>query len=178
MGGHLLAEPNPQDVSDPSKALFSPHPDKIRFHPPPYGTNLSSRQSLSLAYSFSADQPQYPFYLYTSGSKSQMSDHHVRSSSRDQREPQTRNLRSRSSSRDMSWRKPVPKYLPSPPISPNHPQSPQCTSSPTAITFEYPVDHTNPFSMSLTSLKNDLPPVRGGATLMPHPCPPLVRISC
>lgn len=88
-----------------------------------------------------------------------MSDYHVRSPSRGQRDAQTRNLRSRSSSRDMSWRKPVPKFLPSPQISPDQSQSQQWTSSPTDNTFGYMVDRTNPFSMSLTSLKNDLPPL-------------------
>jgi hypothetical protein len=126
----------------------------------------------------SASDRSIPIHLYKSGSRSQMSDYHVRSPARDQRDPQTRNLRSRSSSRDMSWRKPVPKLLPSPPISPDQVQYRQCTGSPTATTFGYMVDRANPFSMSLTSLKNDLPPVCGGATLKPHSCHSLVKVSC
>lgn len=87
-----------------------------------------------------------------------MSNYHVRPPSRDQRDTQTGNLRSRSTSRDMGWRKPVPKFIPSPPMSPNQSQYPQHTGSPTATTFDY-LDRTNPFSMSLASLKNDLPPL-------------------
>lgn len=88
-----------------------------------------------------------------------MPDYHVRSPSRDRRDPQTRSLRSRSSSRDMGWRKPVPKFIPSPPISPNQSQSLQYTGSPTSTTFEYALGRTNPFSMSMASLKGDLPPL-------------------
>ena len=107
-----------------------------------------------------------------------MSDYDVRPLARDQRDPQTRSLRSRSSSRDLSWRKPVPKFIPSPPISPSQTLLPQYAESPTSTTFGFMMDRTNPFSMSLTSLNSDLPPVCGGA--MPMPCfnPFLVRSSC
>lgn len=69
----------------------------------------------------------------------------------------------------------MPKLLPSPPISPDQGLYPQRTGSPTDTTFEYMVDRANPFSMSLTSLKNELPPVCGGATLKPRPCHSLVK---
>ena len=106
--------------------------------------------------------PRYLFYLYSPDLRSEMTDHHVRPHARDQRDQQAISLRSRSSSRDMSWRKPVPKFIPSPPLSPNQLHFPQYTESPTSTTFGFTMDRANPFSMSLTSLNNDMPPVCGG----------------
>ena len=152
--------------------LLSPHP-RAKSTP-------SAGRALSLR--FPPDLPRYLFYLNSSGSRSHMSEGHARPSSRDQRDPQVGVLRSRSSSRDMSWRKPVPKFIPSPPISPGLGQSfgqcQQYTASPTATTFGYTVDRANPFSMSLTSLNHQLPPVRGGATLVPCFRYFLVECSC
>jgi len=169
-------ESNPQDVPTPSKGFSSPSLAKTIS--PHFVRHLLLRR-VEFQLFASSDQPRYLFYLYSLDPGSQMSDYHVRPTSRDQQSPRARSLRSRSSSRDMSWRKPVPKFIPSPPISPNQGLLQQHTSSPTSTTFGYTMDRANPFSMSLVSLNHDLPPVCRWATLMPcFSLLSLVRSSC
>ena len=170
----------PHAPSQIHRTSQSPQKPSLLYHLPepplPTPSDICSSRGQSSAYPLPPDQPRYLSYLYSTDSRSGMSDYHVRSPSRDR--GQTRNLPSRSPSRDMSWRKPVPKFIPSPPLSPNQLRLPHYTESSTATTFGFTVDRANPFSMSLTSLNSDVPPVCGGATPTPRFCSSLVRGSC